>query len=129
MIRTLSSKAVLWIFALSCLLSSARLVVDTPRVARDAAENERRSGERFASIRESLPKRGVIGYIGQPQDSPGYYYVAQYALAPLVVDYSANHSIVLGNFPHSGPATFPNNLKLIRDFGNGVLLLANKDAN
>lgn len=125
----LSSKTVLWIFALSCLLSSARLVVDTPRAAHDAAETERRSGGRFAGVRESLPKAGVIGYIGQPGDSPGYYYLAQYALAPLVVDYSAHHSIVLGNFPNARPVMFPDNLKLFKDFGNGVLLLANKDAN
>ncbi len=29
----------------------------------------------------------------------GDYYLAQYALAPLVVDHSTNHALVVGNFP------------------------------
>jgi hypothetical protein len=104
------------------------MLVQSPRTAEDAAENQRRSGRRFAALREALPQRGVIGYIGQSQDSVGYYYLAQYALAPLVLDFSQNHPLVVGNFPTAPPQNLPVNLKLLRDFGNGVLLLANEDA-
>lgn len=124
----LSCKACLWILVVACLLSSGRMLVHSPRFGEDTAENERRSGQRFAALREALPQRGVIGYIGQSQDSVGHYYLAQYALAPLVVDFSSDHRIVVGNFPSTPPQNLPANLKLMRDFGNGVLLLANEDA-
>jgi hypothetical protein len=124
----LSCKACLWILVVACLLSSGRMLVRSPRTGEDAAENERRSGQRFAALRDALPQRGVIGYIGQSKDSVGHYYLAQYALAPLVVDSSPNHSLVVGNFPNTLPQNLPGNLKLLRDFGNGVLLLANEDA-
>ena len=99
-----------------------------PATAQDADENIQRSGQRFAALRDALPKRGVIGYIGPSEDGLGYYYLAQYALAPLVVDHSSNHVLVIGNFPHSAPPQLPDNLKLVKDFGGGVLLFANKDA-
>ena len=124
----LSCRTCLWILVVTCLLSSGRMLVHSPRTSEDAAENERRSGQRFLALREVLPKHGVIGYIGQSQDSVGHYYLAQYALAPLVVDFSPNHPRVVGNFPNTPPQTLPPNLKVLRDFGDGVLLLANEDA-
>jgi len=124
----LSCKACLWILVVACLLSSGRMLVHSPRTGEDAAENQRRSGQRFVGLREALPQRGIIGYIGQSQDSVGHYYLAQYALAPLVLDFSPNHPIVVGNFPTTPPQSLPANLKVLRDFGNGVLLLANEDA-
>jgi hypothetical protein len=126
--RMLSCKACLWILVVSCLLSSGRMLIHNPRISDEAAENEPRSGARFVALREALPQRGVIGYIGRPEDSVGHYYLAQYALAPLVVDFSLNHRIVVGNFPTTPPQNLPANLKVVRDFGQGVLLLANEDA-
>jgi hypothetical protein len=115
------------------MLSSARIVWDAPRPGRlagSANDVERRSDQRFAALKAALPKRGVIGYVGEPGTAAlADYYLAQYALAPLVVDHSPNHPIVIGNFP-SSPAWPPSeNLQLVKDFGNGVLLLANKGAN
>jgi hypothetical protein len=125
-----SSTSVLWVFIVGCLLSSARLIFDTPRVAHEAQDTALRSGQRFSDLRDALPKAGVVGYLGESGDfAVGHYYLTQYALAPLVVDHSSEHAIVIGNFPRSQPAAFPKNLKLVRDFGNGVLLFANKDAN
>jgi len=87
-----------------------------------------RSDQRFAAIKISLPQRGVIGYIGEPGAlARGDYYLAEYALAPLVVDDSPNHPLVLANFPNAPLLTSPN-LQLVKDFGNGVALFANKDA-
>lgn len=123
-----SPRTAVCIFVVTCLLSSGRMLVQSAHSREDAADNDRRSGARFLTLRDSLPRSGVIGYIGQPQDSIGYYYLAQYALAPMVLDYSADHPLVVGNFPNAPPRTLPSNLKLVRDFGNGVLLLANEDA-
>lgn len=125
----LTLKAALWIFTLACLLSSARLVVGTLTPTREVPDAQQRAGQRFAGLREALPKRGVVGYIGPTESSAlGYYYLAQYALAPLVVDLTINHPLVIGNFPNSQPERVPASLALVRDFGDGVLLFANKDA-
>lgn len=121
-------KAALWMFILGCLLSSARLIVDTPEIAQGKADTAQRMGQRFGALRKVLPKRGVIGYIGQRENAVEYYYLAQYALAPLVLDESPNHAVVIGNFPTSSPTELPKNLRLIRDFGGGIYLFAQKDA-
>ena len=63
----------------------------------------------------------------------GDYYWTQYALAPLVVEYSANHPLVVGNFPSSargaGAGSAAEKLQLVKDFGDGVLLFSNSGAN
>lgn len=115
------------IFVAGCLLSSARLILEAPH-GRAPDEVARRSDLRFAEIKAALPTRGVVGYIGAPADPIDSYYLAQYALAPLVVEHSLNHPLILGNFPSSSPQ-LPENLEVLRDFGHGVLLLANKGQN
>jgi hypothetical protein len=122
------------IFVLCCLLSSAREVWDGHRSLKDSANDiAQRSDQRFAAIKASLPGHGVIGYIGEPGATMGDYYSAQYALAPLVVDHSPNHPIVVGNFPSSPSASSSSsslpgseNLQLVKDYGDGVLLFANR---
>lgn len=127
--RILPLRAALWIFVFACLLSSARLVVRSRTPTREAPDAQQRAGQRFAALRQLLPNNGVVGYVGPPESSAlGDYYVAQYVLAPLVVDSSINHPLVIGNFPHSQPSQIPSNLTLLRDLGDGVLLFANKDA-
>lgn len=115
------------VFVCGCLLSSVRLVLEAPHghIPDVVAE---RSDLRFAEIKAALPTRGVVGYVGAAEDSIGYYYLAQYALAPLVVEHSLNHPLIVGNFPFSSPQ-LPSHLEVLRDFGHGVLLLANKDQN
>lgn len=84
---------------------------------------------RFEGLRRRLPAGGVVGYLsydGQEAQGTAMYYLAQYALAPMVVDRSANHSLVVGNFPGPVPPAerfLSLGLTLQGDFGNGVLLL------
>ena len=126
------STLALIVFVLCWLLSSARLVVDAPRpesIANLAFQIPYRSDQRFAALKAVLPTGGTVGYIGEtgaPVDVLGNYYLTQYALAPLIVEDSLNHSLVVGNFPSSRTAQLPDDLKLIRDFGNGVFLFAQK---
>ena len=117
------------IFMVCCLLSTIRIVRSAPRPARLQADDvAQRSDQRFAALRAALPQRGIVGYIGEPDDLPGYY-LAQYALAPLVVDRSPNHPLVVGNFAVSQTPGFASaHLQLVKDYGHGVLLFANKDA-
>jgi hypothetical protein len=116
------------VFVACSLLSSGRIFWDarTSSHLKGASINVgQRSDERFAAVRTLLPQRGVIGYIGESGAlARGDYYLAEYALAPLVVDDSPNHPAVLANFPDS-PSPIPSNLRLMKDFGNGVALYAN----
>jgi hypothetical protein len=87
------------------------------------------SDERFAALKAALPDRGVVGYIGESGNSgTADYYLAQYALAPLVLENSPNHALVVANFPTARPAGLTANLELVTDFGNGVLLFRNSSA-
>jgi hypothetical protein len=128
---TSKTNAAIFFFIFCCLLSTARLVFEAPRPGRIQRDDmSSRSDQRFAALKANLPVNGVIGYIGESGDSatPDYY-LTQYALAPLVVDRSPNHAIVVGNFPSSPPAQMPENLRLVKDLGNGVMLFSSKGAN
>lgn len=114
------------IFVFCCLLSSGRLLWNANKEG-DPNRVAARSDQRFAALKAALPEHGVVGYIGNPGQSPGEYYLAQYALAPLVVDYSPDHPLVVGNFSKTS-TSIPSNLELVHDFGNGVQLLANEGA-
>ena len=82
----------------------------------------------ITAIKVALPERGVIGYIGADDvDGTADYYLAQYALAPRVIDRSSGHPLVIGNFPHGLPKIPPSGLTVVKDFGDGVLLYSNKD--
>jgi len=118
------------IFAFCCLLSTVRILGSAPRPRHLQPDSvARRSDQRLASLKAALPARGVIGYIGEPGIAgTADYYLAQYALAPLVVDNSENHSLVIGNFPGRPNEPVTANLKLIRNFGDGLLLFTNEEA-
>lgn len=116
------------IFIFCCLLSTIRILSESPSPSHLRDDSiELRSDRRFAALRAALPQQGILGYIGNSND-PADYYLAQYALAPLVVDHSPNHALVVCNLTASEAQDMsPNHLQLLKDFGNGVLLFANKD--
>jgi hypothetical protein len=119
------------IFLLCCLFSSGREVWEARRSGKESAANPALGADRrFAAIKALLPERGVVGYIGETGAmAMGDYYAAQYALAPLVVEHSANHPLVVGNFSSvAGISDESQGLQLVRDFGEGVLLFTNPTA-
>lgn len=126
---SLRAPACIVLFVLCCLLSTIRVVRDASSALHTIDDVSIRSDQRFSALKARLPAHGVIGYIGETGDSatPDYY-LTQYALAPLVVDASPHHAIVIGNFPSSQPSHIPQGLQVVADFGNGVMLFANKDA-
>jgi len=128
---TARANAALLVFILCCLLSAIPLVVDAPSPGNIQPDDiSIRSDQRFAALKANLPPGGVVGYLGEPGDSAAPdYYLTQYALAPLVVDLSPNHVIVVGNFPSSPPSQIPRNLRVVKDFGNGVILFSSKEEN
>lgn len=118
------------LFIACCLLSSLRLVYTTPNPARLQVEDvAQRSEKRFAALKTQLPKRGVIGYIGESGNwGTEDYYLAQYALAPLVVERSKNHPLVIVSISMVPPKPDTSGLEFVKNFGNGVELFSNKDA-
>jgi len=80
----------------------------------------------FDELRSLLPPRAVVGYVGnQDQDELVNYLVTQYSLAPVVVDRSPEHDLVVGNFSSPAfavPPRVPTTLRIRRDFGNGLFL-------
>ncbi|HTZ81681.1 MAG TPA: hypothetical protein VMB66_00730 [Candidatus Acidoferrales bacterium] len=118
------------IFVSCCLLSTIRIIGNAPRPAQLQPDTvAKRSDQRFASLKAALPAHGVIGYIGESGVAgTADYYLAQYALAPLVVDTSDDHPLVIGNFPDRPNPPSPLDLKLIRNFGDGLLLFSNEKA-
>ena len=112
-----------------CLLSLARIIFNTTNPSHIKPDQvSARSDQRFALLKKKLPSEGIVGYVGETGDSSlSDYYLTQYALAPLVIDDTPNHQIVVGNFPSSKRANIPSNLTLIEDFGNGVLLYAARE--
>lgn len=114
---------------LLCLLSAARFVAVPDKVdfllgrTISVSQYERR----FDGLRKSLPASGVVGYLGD-ENSYGLpnYFLTQYALAPLIVDHSPDHAVVVGNFVSSSLSSVRNrplDLIVVQDFGDGVCLL------
>jgi hypothetical protein len=117
-------------FILCCLLSTVRLILRAPNPAHLNVDDIcSRSDERFAALKSVLPSRGVVGYIGDPGNSGvADYYLAQYALAPLVIDRSKNHPLVIMNVSTVPPKPDTRGLEPVRNFGSGLVLFSNKDA-
>jgi hypothetical protein len=120
------------VFILCCFLWTVRIFTDAPNPTRLRSDDiAKRSDQRFAALRAALPPRGVVGYVGATGNvGVRDYYLTQYALVPVVVDHSLNHPLVIANFTNSPQPTsvLSDRLQLVRDFGDGVLLLANPDA-
>jgi hypothetical protein len=108
------------------LSASGRLLSgETPPLdAVSQAEN------RFSKVTETRLPAVVESVTCQVESDPTEtmreHFLAQYALAPIVLDTTGTHPLILGNF-HMGrsrctKALSPNGLILVHDFGNGIAL-------
>jgi hypothetical protein len=84
---------------------------------------------RFRSLREELPARGVVGYLSDTTEGlegTRVYYLTQYYLAPVVVARDPAYELVIANFASPAAvaaAATAHDLTVVRDFRNGVALL------
>ena len=88
--------------------------------------------KRFEGLKKMLPPHGVVGYLSNKRvedirfdATAAEYYLTQYALTPLVVVYSPNYPLVVGNFRQAviDPQIYTSrDLVPLKDFGNGVML-------
>jgi hypothetical protein len=97
--------------------------------------------KRLRKVRQILPKYGVVGYLAD-WDIPDYSYgssdqeveflLAQYTVAPVVLERGAHHQLILGNFSDNGdPQKIENvqkqlDVKLIQPFSNEIFLFEGK---
>jgi len=85
---------------------------------------------RFDAIKKILPERGVICYTPDPHVDVGTnkdYFLAQYALAPLVLRTGTDCDLLVANFPGgSAQVRISPDYLLAKDFGNGVALFRKK---
>ena len=111
---------------MSVLASLAIGASRTLRVERSKVDS---FGRRIVRVREALPERGVVGYVtdrdAQTNPRLWQFYQTQYFLAPLLVDLSADHDTVIGNFRRDvdRPWLSSQGLRVARDFGDGVMIL------
>jgi hypothetical protein len=91
---------------------------------------------RFAELRAMLPARGVVGYLGVPAPTGvtpreanaaallhfRRYLLAQYTLAPVLLNQSTEPELVVGNFEPGAALPAPAGLRVLRDFGDGLVL-------
>jgi hypothetical protein len=91
--------------------------------------NISRYEERFLQVKKMLPASGVIGYVtdsyNYDYDSLSRIYVAQYALAPLIIVRSSKPSFIIGNHGEkfAGKINNPNSdISLLVTYGDGLML-------
>ena len=96
---------------------------------------------RFKELKTALPPNGIIGYIGDqqvtneldwhdPRNEEAWRESrrVQYALSPVLIDLGSDHQIVVGNFRDQSAVRdnlANSHLVVLREFGDGVLLLNN----
>jgi hypothetical protein len=98
----------------------------------DISTNERR----FAALRPLLPAHGLVGYLSDPRPTGATpfdsnaaalhhfrrYLLAQYALAPALLVEGTEPELVVGNFDSGTAPTAPAGLRVVREFGDGLVL-------
>lgn len=120
--------AILLLLALNALLSNLSYARLTRNLKPKAAGQDEVSlnEKRFAELRAALPQRGVVGYISDepdPNEKIKKYYLAQYALAPLIVVNETDRPLVVGNFNSpDGELRASDKLVPFKRFENGVVL-------
>ncbi len=98
--------------------------------------------KRLRKIRNILPEYGTIGYVAD-WDIPGYKYgssdqeveflLAQYTVAPVVLERGTDHDLILGNFSDNGdPQKMETvqkqlGLKIIQTYSNEIFLMERQE--
>jgi len=113
----------------SALQANLVNLVHLYRVQPAPDESTARRDQRLELLRDALPKRGLVGYIGDAateDDQETRRMLAQFALAPLIVVPGADQDFVVGDF--TGPAAVAKGrdlgLTVVRDLGDGLVLFA-----
>ena len=87
--------------------------------------------DRLAGVRAMVPADAVLGYVTDHAEPSAAIKVAQFNLAPRLLEPGANRPLVVGEF--SRPDDYeriaqPLGLRVERDFRNGVMLFRNESS-
>jgi hypothetical protein len=89
--------------------------------------------KRFERLRKQVSSYHRVGYVTDDSPDTGDWFIeyfrTQYTLAPVIVDNSTDDDAIVGNFhdPESMQRIIKDSgLRVVSDFGNGVLLLAGR---
>ena len=90
--------------------------------------------KRFIELKKLLQNHLVVGYVSDYDDNSTEdgiaYTMTQYVLTPIILVRGIKRNFIIGNFHSTKPnikAYEKENLALIRDFGDGVILLERMD--
>lgn len=129
-------KACVILIIFFALLSNIQLLTQTltsaPRfIGRDEITLYER---RFEGLKKILPEHGIVGYIteegAEEVRANTEYFFTQYALSPVIVVNTQEPRLVVGNFSRAAGGSkiaAERNLTVLKDFGNGVILLSNEN--
>jgi hypothetical protein len=121
------------LLALVSLASSALLLRETEPIVRGSLGKDEITLylKRFEALRKALPTHATVGYetdsadLLQDRAEVKRFYLAQYALAPVIVAADVDHDLVIGNYrdPSSNCRICRStNFVLLSDFGDGLML-------
>jgi glycosyltransferase involved in cell wall biosynthesis len=125
------------LLVLFALVSAARLVLRAVNQPRGGVDEITAYEARFRELQGTLPARARLGYLSDTLSSRGSdgadpgrlafkrYLLAQYALLPAILRSEPDGELVLGNFDSLADTRrrAPQGFQVVRDLGNGVLLL------
>jgi hypothetical protein len=130
--RSIGTLAAALLAASALILAAIGYGSPFPRAAQREA-GQTRYLARFDGLRDHLAGTPTAGYVdlrlaseGRPRG--GRFFLAQYALAPTLLERGTRPEMVVGNFetPDARAAFLTRTrLVLVTDFGNGVVLLRN----
>ncbi len=90
--------------------------------------------KRYRGLKDALPPYGVVGYLSNIRSKSMFdynarmagYFAAQYTLAPVVIAYTVDEKLVIGDFINAGYAKkiySRDGLVPLKNFNDGLLLL------
>ncbi len=113
----------------AAVFSSYRLLEATRQLSDRAGSTDEVTAYefRFARAKQALPKYGMVCYVPDYASSDAAkkdFFLARYALAPLVVRNLPDCDPLIGDFPPGIPRSdVGNKYSVLKDFGQGLLLL------
>ncbi len=121
------------LLALVSLTSSASLLRDTEPIVRGKVGEDEITLYlmRFEALRRVLPAHGTVGYETDSEDlqrdrrDVRRFYLAQYALAPVILVAGLDQDLVIGNYQDPGSncrICRSTSFVLVADLGNGLML-------
>jgi len=114
------------------LLADVAKLMELSETAPEHVGEMAQRDQRFEPLRVTLPKRTILGYVsdaGSEADLEKRLMLAQFSLAPTLLVPGAEQVPILGDFanPNSIGHGFDLKLIVLRDFGDGVVLLGRGD--